>query len=337
MAISHTTLLRLTAGQLKSLATQCGLNSSGTKDGLATRLLDEIHSGRSAKGTQSKGRAANDGRSTAITRVMSIDLGIKNFAYCILESSPLKQAGPMLKTWERRDISEPALAIEPASAPSEVAEVPKIKGTQAKTSFQPAAFASIAYDLVSNLLQAHNPDAVVLERQRFRTMGAAAVQEWTLRVNMLEAMLHAVLHTFKQQERWSGMVESVVPGKVGAFWTSDLGTRSQLLASKSNTKISSKLKMKTQKIDMVGQMLADGDRGTLRIGKDVEMVDTFLSKWRRMSSGRSRMKDSAKPENGGDIKKLDDVADSLLQGLAWLRWRENRELLGSPGGLDKLL
>lgn len=42
------------------------------------------------------------------------------------------------------------------------------------------------------------------------------------------------------------------------------------------------------------------------------------------------------PEGGeAVIGKLDDLADCLLQGVAWVKWQENRRLL-VEGGLDSL-
>jgi cruciform cutting endonuclease 1 len=64
----------------------------------------------------------------------------------------------------------------------------------AKDAFHPQKLAEHANALANGLAlkppgSARPPDTILMEQQRFRTMGASAVQDWTLRVNMLEAML----------------------------------------------------------------------------------------------------------------------------------------------------
>lgn len=329
MAAARASLLKLSAAQLKAVAVRCGLNSSGTKAVLASRLSDE------ASVAQANGRKLR-----SQLKVLSIDLGIKNFAFCVLGSRPSIDRTPVLEVWERRDISQVEAVCVPASEASDTKRVanPKPKKTP-KTSFQPAQFASVAYDLMSDLLDTHNPDAVILERQRFRTMGAAAVQEWTLRVNMLEAMLHAVIYTFKREGKWDGQVESIVPGKVGALWTDETQHPPVEVpaGAQTRTKAAKKAKMKMQKIDIVGRMLVDKDKSVMLLEKHVEMVDVYLAKWSRMKNGKVRGKSAAKAEVEVEVKKLDDLADCLLQGLAWLRWRENRQKLASARGFEQLL
>jgi len=96
------------------------------------------------------------------------------------------------------------------------------------------------------------------------------------------------------------------------------------------------------KIDVVGGWLV-GD-GVVRLEGQAEgMGRAFLRRWRGV--GRKRgvgvvdgkgVDDRDGPEGGeAVIGKLDDLADCLLQGVAWVKWQENRRLL-VEGGLDSL-
>lgn len=57
-------------------------------------------------------------------------------------------------------------------------------------------------------------------RVRYLGVGLACgpAVEWTLRVNMFEAMLYAALKTLGEQGLWRGSVFPVAPAKVSKFW-----------------------------------------------------------------------------------------------------------------------
>ena len=77
-----------------------------------------------------------------------------------------------------------------------------------------------------------NPDIILIEKQRWRTGGGSAVQQWTVRVNTLEAMLWAILETFKRREQARNpggkfcdrqdtyQTYAVDPKRVGQYWLS---------------------------------------------------------------------------------------------------------------------
>lgn len=54
-----------------------------------------------------------------------------------------------------------------------------------------------AYRLIKRTILSSAPDVILIERQRWRSGGGSAVQQWTVRVNTLEGMLWAVLATLK--------------------------------------------------------------------------------------------------------------------------------------------
>jgi cruciform cutting endonuclease 1 len=50
------------------------------------------------------------------------------------------------------------------------------------------------------------------------------------------------------------------------------------------------------------------------------MAKKYMEKWDRTPGGR-RLE-----ARGGEMGKLDDLADCLLQGMAWIQWQENKKI-----------
>ncbi|KAI4231579.1 MAG: hypothetical protein LQ352_008395, partial [Teloschistes flavicans] len=153
---------------------------------------------------------------------------------------------------------------------------------------------------------------------RYRSMGGSAVQEWTLRVNMFEAMLYATLATLKHQGVWSGEVVPINPNKVGKYWlrgNEEGGSRSET-------------KTKAKKMEVVRGMVRDGwgvqlpeESGESGVPEGKEETSTLKKK-------KGILTKSGDLRKGG---KFDDLADCLLQGLAWCRWQENRRAVWEMG------
>lgn len=168
---------------------------------------------------------------------------------------------------------------------------------------------------MKSTLLPHKPSTILIERQRFRSGGAAAVQEWTLRVNLLEGMIWAVLRAMGYGERSEvGVgVESVSPARVAGFWVQGTG--------KGRVE-------KRDKIEVVGQWL-EGDLGVRFEGEAERVKTAFLGKLRGV--GRKEKVKLAEFGAAGNsegrhqgVGKLDDLADCLLQVAAWVKWRDNR-------------
>ncbi|KAG9245476.1 mitochondrial putative cruciform cutting endonuclease 1 [Calycina marina] len=321
MPLTRYTTLRLS--DLKLLAHKCGTASSGTKRVLIQRLHDEIAHAASS--------------SAAHKRVLSIDMGIRNLAYCILDipahSGLAKETFAKDKEYVPRILAWERLAV---STKPETAE----DGKRLKEAFDPATLSTIAYELLRESLLKENPTHVLIERQRFRSMGGSHVLEWTLRVNMFESILHAVLRTLKGEGGWKGEVVSVAPGRVGPFWLSalddtktskrkavDIEIEVGTGLKKTRKSISAKVQNKGIKIDLVrrwleaGDIVALGNEGVEKTGKQ------YIDKWDR---GVGRVLGS---RNGDkvDTGKLDDLADCLLQGMAWIKWEHNKRLAMRDG------
>ncbi|KAI9697036.1 MAG: hypothetical protein M1836_004997 [Candelina mexicana] len=345
---SHLAWLRtLKLSQLRTIASQTGINSSGTKTILNARLLAELplervsafpqeglHSLQSRHGlTRHKDVASNQ------CRIISIDMGIRNLAYCVLDlphfleheatlsktPSKWEPFTPTVEAWKRIAINHNAVL------PTESLVDPETDN-KTKEAFDPSTYASYAYSFVSEVLLPHRPTTILIERQRYRSMGSSAVQEWTVRVNMLESMLYAVFKTLGEQAKWSGGVHAVMPAKVGPFWLGDSDPEQEPRAK------STKAKTKKAKIDLVGKWLKCGHAVELS-GQAQMMGKAFLERWQ--GKGQRLRKANLSPKIDGienmategsrEIGKLDDLADCLLQGLAWVRWEENRRRICKRG------
>lgn len=329
--------------QLQRVAFLCGLAQSGTKTDIRQRIFDaaNVSSAPVIKKASRKGSTGTDNR-----RILSIDLGLRNLAYSLMTPAPTpaNQSGigelagispsPVhLHVWARKVLVE---AEDEAQRKADA--------------FSPAAMSVTAVHLVRQTLLPLNPTHVLIERQRFRTGGAAPVQEWTLRVNTLEAMMHATFRTLKECGFWDGEVVSVAPSRVGPFWldgnSSSSGTKSKSKQKEGKEETAegegkskkrgqtAKLNMKKEKIDILGNWLEKGNIVLPQNERVQAMLQTF-SQHRRRKPGMRRLV----ARNGGEedeeevIKKIDDLADSLLQGVAWIKWEENKAKLKSREGI----
>ena len=344
--ITRDTLTALKAPQLQLLASQLGLASSGTKSEVGNVI------------TQRLGQPVSFGKRG---RILSIDMGIRNLGICVLEAPHLadaaastdtkrsgKRSGPVRVTaWRRMDlIGELGQQQRNVSSPnSEDCEPPSAasRPIHPVSQFTPSNLSQTAYALISRLLATHEPDHILIERQRFRTGGASAVQEWTIRVNMLESMLWACLTTLRARASLHAdmapaqrlrSVEEVSPARVGSFWCSGLPTRvpSDLITLDSKLPDSGPSSRRVEKGDKISLARAwlDGNGDTERAASKVDLVfhTDAMQTWKglRLDSSKGVAKETSGGKQRG-TNKLDDLADCLLQGMAWVRWEENRRTL----------
>ena len=164
---------------------------------------------------------------------------------------------------------------------------------------------------------------------------------------MFEAMIYAVLNSFKEMGKWEGEVQGVAPGRVSKFWLDD---RVEVDEEEGigevgggKRRVSKGERSKAAKIGVVEGWLGmrDGERGFELVGGAEEMGRRFLRK--RRGGKRVRVGEKVVGREGegvGEVKigKLDDLADCLLQGMAWVQWERNRRLVMEKGvqALDEL-
>jgi cruciform cutting endonuclease 1 len=323
-------LSTLKGAALKQLAFKCGVSTSGVKAALCQRLQDEIPLLPGPK------LAGKSGAKREPMRILSIDMGIRNLAYCVLDV-PTDSSLPKLVAWKR-------IAVSSAPIPND--DKSELASKVEKESFEPPVLSAAAFKLLRKTLLPHNPTHILIERQRFRSMGSPKILEWTVRVNMLESMIYAILLTLREEGAWNGTVVPIAPGKVGPFWlegeeatsvaseeaeTVESSPASMVKTKTRNAKLAKALN-KGAKIDLVRNWLAIGDRVGVD-SPDVEaLVKAYLDKWDKKPGGvkgkRSAKDAVATIEKMG---KLDDLADSLLQGMAFIQWEENKRIAREYG------
>ena len=285
--------------------------------------------------------------------ILSVDMGIRNLAYAhflvdpSIMGQPAKLSGPsgcsrpILADWKRVVISgDPNNTITSAKrrakpqrtsdaittdlATTEEAPTGTLLSKVEKEAFDPITFANYAYRFIIDVLLTHEPTHVLIERQRFRSGGGSAVQEWTIRVGVFEGMLHAVLKTLSQEKDLGISVQSIDPGRVTRYWL-------QGLDSPGRRHLGSAKESKKAKIDIVGNSFKDRgatlvDVQSEKAGQEVKIViDAFLARWKNPKS-------SKKAGNMNDLVKLDDLSDCFLQGIAWLNWQQKRREVIRDGG-----
>ena len=140
---------------------------------------------------------------------------------------------------------------------------------------------------------------------------------------MFEAMLYAVLHTWAAEGRWGGEVVPVLPSKVGRYWLLE-GAREDDGVKKAGEKGNEGAeRSKARKMGIVREMVRSGS-GVALEGQAEEMGWLVIGK----AEGGKKKKNADK---GSELGKFDDLADCLLQGLAWVKWEENKRLVWERG------
>lgn len=330
-------LSTLKASQLKYAAFLMGLPSSGTKLQLESATRQRISMPLSSQ---------EDGR------VVSVDMGIKNLGICVLEVPQLmtqkygETSSIKVVEWTRIDVLNHGMLLTRDSH-SDAASRRKMKlptrPVLDPTAFKPSNLSKIAVQVAEELLHTYKPNHILIERQRFRSGGASAVQEWTLRVNMLESMLWATFETLRRKSGHPNLfpeTHEVDPARVARFWcarpagyetrASD-GLLPELPEEKRTpggltNRESKRTVDKKEKIALVRSWLSDKHMdSTANVALDLSaevqgVANAFLS-----GNGKPKRRSNALASPlGSEADKLDDLADCLLQGVAWVRWIENQ-------------
>ncbi|KAK4122805.1 Ydc2-catalyt-domain-containing protein [Parathielavia appendiculata] len=321
--MTTTSLLKETALTLLTLRSVCasiGISKTGTKPVLVQRIR---HAARNYQPLPPE------------ARILSIDMGIRNFAFSLLTPVAPDPSQEQFKTtplttpvrlhvWKCLDLTLPALSHNTITS----TKTCTLKDLD-PADFSPAAMSRHAVDLVQSHLLPLRPTHVLIERQRFRSGGQAAVFEWTLRVNSLEAMLHALFASLygktldgadgTEGGRFEGRVESVLPGGVVNYLYTDL-------AGKVDGQ-----RIKKVKTDTVGRLLRDEGMVMPEPGQAEKMARLYVGQWERAGRKQGRAEKGVRGSGKGLARevrnKLDDLADAVLQGMVWLQWQRNLEAL----------
>ncbi|TRX89388.1 hypothetical protein FHL15_009686 [Xylaria flabelliformis] len=355
--------------QLKRLSFLCGLTVGGRKEELITRLNAAVDNPP----------LPLPSRSRAGPVVLSIDLGIRNLAFSLLAPVPssvpvprkaspkskknsgatpppsfLATSPPSIKlhAWQRLSLLENPTGVLAQKGDEDALDVDTTTGV-----FAPAALAKTANTFLQETVLRFKPlpTHILIERQRWRSGGGTAVLEWTLRVNTLEAMLHASLRTLRDVGVWKGEVLSVRPERVGQLFldADGLSTRratpktelkedeTGASTTKPKKKRTTSTEIKKLKIELLNQWLSQGDPivqpGTVEVGHMLDAYRDVPKAPKRSRSKRVTEEDGPRGDLPTLDKKLDDLTDSLMQGMAWLRWQDNIALLRTESGVEQLL
>lgn len=329
-------LSSLKAKSLQHIAFLTGVPSTGTK----SNILEQLHGSlRYARMPQGK------------TRILSVDMGIRNLAYCVIDVPANRYTTNeklRVQSWQRLDLLEkmrPEVAtplVKPALEHEHVADAPdSVANAILKNSFTPSVMSKVALQVAQDFL-AHKPDIVLIERQRFRSGGGSAIQEWTIRVNTLESMLWACFETLKASQVMLKSVtfpavHEVAPKRVASFWTASPDAHRppadlfapdfsppELKVSSNTTKAAST--GKKEKIAVLRSWL-DGSGGvSLDFSAETQRIAAAFAQGVKRRKSKSDETDVAEPAVERETK-LDDLADCVLQGAAWVRWEENRRAI----------
>jgi hypothetical protein len=250
----HSRLLLQKASELKIEAISTGVQTSGTKAEVVNRIISQYSAIISPNATATSLKIVPE-------TVISIDVGYRNLAF-----AHVTKDNEVLR-WQRVDLD-----IDNHHPSHSAVSVTRFVRQQLLTKMGKEC-------------------AIVIERQRFRSMGGHSVLEHTLRVNMVEAMLWSALQCMTGDEMAKEAVNAIAVEKYWSLVEPDFST-----FSSAESKAPSRSKKKRSQ-DLVAHWL------------ETHVLDCS-SNLRSMFSAE---------------KKKDDLSDSLIQGVAWLNWRKHME------------
>lgn len=248
--------------------------------------------------------------------IMAIDMGIENFAYSRFSWS-LDDQTPVLTQWGKIRLGEKFL--EPGMKASIL---------------QPNVMSELGFNL-TKFLTSNSPDAFVIERQRARTMGSANVFEPILKVNILEHVLFSNLEyrlLLERENKYSKQKEYLVkssdPKRMTDYWCKLVPTKNLLEAKygrgspKMELKSTSSTLTKMLKISLVQSLLQDQltDKKFNKFTLSTDLQEVF---GKSLESQNFSFFEALSLDDAAGKNKNDDLADSLLHGLAWLDWIAN--------------
>jgi cruciform cutting endonuclease 1 len=346
-----------TAKDIQALLVRIGSTSSGLKATLEDRFARDLQaSGAASRYSGWRARQDEDWRKKL--RIVSIDMGIKNLAFCDAEISrpSEKSLDTVMKVlrWEKIDLVKTTRTYrDHLPSPRDIRK-DTADADEDVDPFSSSVLSATAYRLIRDTILAGEPDIILIEKQRWRSSSSSAIQQWTVRVNTLESMMWAVLETLRAERRIvlprlrayeakrNYEVFGIDPKRVGHYW---LGTEQKLLPAidpGKKTKTTRKTAEKKAKIELLRSWLTSASPSTSSSGTAPKISFEFGA---NTASTRKALCSPTKPAkrikkakpitddveddrsndvNQDTIKKLDDVTDCFLQAAAWVSWEQNR-------------
>jgi cruciform cutting endonuclease 1 len=239
----------VTAKALQALLTRIGSASSGIKTTLQERFRRDFQIPLLFNRTSVVDQYTAPPGAKKTLRIMSVDMGIKNLAFCDArvsypEKGSLNTSMKIIR-WEKVNLVPDTVNAPAHNLPSDPkTNEPDTMGLDEDEDVDPYSLdvlSTTAYRLVKRSLLHGAPDIILIEKQRWRSGGGSAILQWTIRVNTFEGMLWAVLRTLlleahsrypekkdlgNKDRRYE--VFGVDPKRVGYYW---LGQNAERLVS----------------------------------------------------------------------------------------------------------
>ncbi|CAR21834.1 cruciform cutting endonuclease [Lachancea thermotolerans CBS 6340] len=296
------------AKTLKKLAFSVGSRVGTTKAIITENILDQcgILNQLAAMRTQ-RGNLS----------ITAVDLGLENFAYSRFSWAASDNI-PRLVKWDKIRLDGAFIDLK-----------------MQKLQLAPKHMALLGQKL-TEVLMLDPTDVFVIERQRTRTLGSANVPDPILKVNALEYTLFAFLRSKalysrpaeSPGQRLDYIVESSDPKKMTEYWCNSIPTNALLDSTfgagspKAKLKARSSALTKMLKIALTKSMLMERTNPKFEVPEIINKNLGSLPLAKKFS-----LFDLLGLGEAAGKSKEDDLADSLLHGLAWLQWTKTFEEL----------
>jgi cruciform cutting endonuclease 1 len=349
----------LTAKALQALLVRIGSASSGNKGSLFDRFKQDLARPSSVLcQTQAKGKS-NAAQNQCNLRVMSIDMGIKNLAYCVANLSCSPSASNTanhpnavvdISAWKKIDLIEKELA-----GLNNTGTVEETDADEDRDPFSLAVLSRTTHRLVTQEILSYEPDVILIEKQRWRSGGGSAILQWTVRVNTLEAMLWATLEARKgsahidahgniTNTRRDYEVFAIDPKRVGYYWLEQharaVAERTEgegnTLTSQPSEEESRGKKISRSKSSAPSTPLSSPEIKFTFDPATEPIRQAIHAPLKKPRQKKSTKKAAASESQGipaeltidmipdAELNKLDDVTDCFLQAAAWVAWEMNK-------------
>jgi cruciform cutting endonuclease 1 len=350
----------VTAKALQALLTRIGSASSGTKDVLHRRFKRDLV-GPQFFAESSEWEARQDIAKKDNLRILSIDMGIKNLAYCRAEvdypDGHTSNPTMAIVDWNKLNLVDATRDLLQTAPHPHMAKEDSVDADESLDPYSLDKLSETAYRFVTETVLTGAPDVILIERQRWRSSNSSAIQQWTVRVNTLEAMLWATLRTILLENmRRDYEIYGVDPKRVGQYWLEQYAQAKEekdgaLLAldelEEGGVKKASSKKLprnkveKKAKIALLRRWLSAEPASTASTTPASAPTINFIVEHGAIAAQRSlllsrptrsKKKTTTDTNDGADeagvqedgMKKLDDITDCFLQAAAWVAWESNK-------------